>query len=171
MTDSAPRSATNEIKVKEAHEAFIRWQEATRTHLGHTVNLILTLTTAAVGFAINLVVGGRTPPAYLDKCALFYSLIALILGAAIGLAANYSRLLDFRWTARAARGREMHARLELKENLSAKQQTRAEDREKYSNCAETFGKVTWWLLFFQLLTFLLGIIFLALSVRSSYWTG
>jgi hypothetical protein len=168
MTDSAPRSATNET-IKEAHEAFVRWQEITRTQLGYTINLILTLTTAALGFAIGLVFGGRTPPAPLDNCALFYSLVTLLLAAALGLAANYSRMWDFRWTTRAARGREMQARLELKEELKPKQQARARDRERYSNCAETLGKVTWWLLLCQLLTFLAGIVLLAGSVRSSLW--
>jgi hypothetical protein len=169
MTDSSPRSATNEIKVKEAHEAFVHWQEVTSTQLGHTINLVLTLTTAAVGFAINLVLGRRTPPLSLDRCAFFWSLISLISAVLIGLAANYCRMLDFRWTTRAARGREMHARSELREALSEKQLARAQDREKYSNCAEAFGKVTWRLLFFQLLSFLLGVALLALAVRSSYW--
>lgn len=169
MTDSAPRSATDEIKIKEAHEAFVRWQEITRVQLGHTINLILTLTTAAVGFAISLVLAGRAAPALLDKCALFCSLVTLILAAALGLAANYSRLWDFRWTTRAARGREMQERLELKEDLKTKQQARARDREKYGNCAEALGKVTWWLLLCQLLTFLAGVVLLAGSVRSSFW--
>jgi hypothetical protein len=169
MTDSAPRSATNEIKMREAHEAFVRWQEITRTQLGHTINLILTLTTAALGFALTLALGERTPPAHLDKCGLFYSLVTLIAAAAIGLAANYSRMLDFRWTARAARCREMQARIELKELLTDKQQARARDREKYSNCAESWGKVTWRLLLFQLLAFLAGIALLAWSVWSTCW--
>jgi hypothetical protein len=39
---------------KPAHNAFVQWQEVTRKHLGDTVNLILTLTTAAVGFLADL---------------------------------------------------------------------------------------------------------------------
>jgi hypothetical protein len=170
MNDVTPESEREHLKQK-AHEAFIRWQETTGKQLGHTINLILTLTTAALGFEVNLALVKNTSPPYLNPCAFFLSLLALTFSAAFGLAANYSRLWDFRWTTRAARGNEMHARQELNEDLTEKQKTRAQDREKYSNYAELVGKVTWWLVLLQFLAFLAGIATLAWSVRHSYWPG
>jgi hypothetical protein len=171
MGDPLPASAMNLRKVEEEHNAFIRWQEVSRAQLGYTINLVLTLTTATAGFAVNLVANGKTVPDSIDRYALGYSLSALMAAVAIGLGANYSRLWDFRWTTRAARGREMQVRIELNEDPTPKQKARARDREKYSNWAETLGKVTWWLLLFQLLAFFVGVIFLAWSVRHNYWRG
>ena len=158
-----------EQRKEKAHGAFIRWQETTGKHLGHTVNLVLTLTTAALAFDVNLAIDRRTPPLPLEPCALLSSLSLLMLATAFGLAANYSRLWDFRWTTRAARGNEMHARQELNEELNEKQKVQLCDREKYSDYAELVGKVTWWLLLLQLLAFLGGIAALAWSARHNYW--
>ena len=54
----------SEKKEEKAHDAFIRWQQATLTHLGHTINLIFVLTTAAFGFAVNLAVNGKITPLF-----------------------------------------------------------------------------------------------------------
>src|SRR5260370_16762258 len=98
---------------RETHNAFLRWQEVRIKHFGYTVNLVLTLTTATLGFAVNLVADNKIAPTK-DFVA---SLVFLGLAMLVGLLTNYSRLLDFRHSATAARGRELHARETKRETL------------------------------------------------------
>lgn len=88
---------------KDARESYVRWQKVTGGQLGSVVKLVLTLTTAAIAFGANLVAKRATG----TPVGGFYvtSLIILIAAAAVGLLVNVTRLMDFRWTTRAARMR------------------------------------------------------------------
>lgn len=116
--------------IGKAHDAFLRWQEVRIKHLGHVVNLVLTLSTATLGFEVNLVVERKIAP---TSC--FIASLTLV-GFAIfmGLLTNWSRLQDFRYTAKAARGRELNARSLAGEMLDEEAlrtaSARLADREK-----------------------------------------
>src|SRR5690242_4133278 len=108
-------TAAQQKRVEEAHAAFLRWQEVRIAHLGHVVNLVLTLTTASLGFGVKLIVD---KPSLTANRSLYYSLLILIVAIAAGLLTNYCRLLDSRNTANAARARELKKRQEAGERLS-----------------------------------------------------
>jgi len=93
------------IDHAEDHDAFLRWQEERRTQLGHVVNLVLTLTTATLGFAVMLVVDKRITSVSPGNRAFFWSVILLLVAIATGLLVEMSRLFDVRYTAQAARDR------------------------------------------------------------------
>ena len=151
MTDQ--EQADKKVEAKEAHAAFLRWQEVRRTQLGHVVNFVLTLTTATLGFLVSLIVQRKITPGSPGGCAFLFSGVSLLGAVSVGLAAEVSRLWDFRHTCRAARGREMQQRLAAGENLTAAEQVHAQNYEKHSDAADRWGKCTWYLLYTQLMTF------------------
>jgi hypothetical protein len=154
---------------REAHDSFLRWQEVRITHFGHTANVVLTLTTAALGFLVNLVVEKRialpTPSASLSVIA---SVGAFLLAIGAGLYANWSRLQDFRYTAKAARGRELYERDLAGETLNEKDRHRASNRDAYREVADCHGKCSWILLRIQLWTFVIGGVLLTVGVMKGY---
>ncbi|MBZ5704377.1 MAG: hypothetical protein LAN63_03430 [Acidobacteriia bacterium] len=159
----------SEKKEEKAHDAFIRWQQATLTHLGHTINLIFVLTTAAFGFAVNLAVNGKITPSSPGQCAFLWSAGLLATAMVAGLSASFSRLWDFRHTAQVARGREMQARADAGKGLSAKEQAQAQNLNCHREAAGCWGRFTWWLLCLQSLGFFFGVFLLAYAVRRACW--
>jgi len=79
-------------------------QKITGDQLGSVINLVLTLTGAAIGFGANLLVKRKAGAAIAWYVA---SMVFLIAAALAGLCVNLTRLLDFRWTTRAARLRQL----------------------------------------------------------------
>lgn len=153
------------------HEAFLRWQDIRRTQFTYTVNLVLTLTTATLAFAINLIVEQKIKPTSPGKDALSYSLGFLLVAVAAGLACNLSRLFDFRYSAKAARSREMEARRVAGETLTDAEKVQAKDGSRHSKLADCLGISTWCLLVAQLTAFFVGVLLLSDSVRQTYWAG
>jgi hypothetical protein len=152
------------------HDAFVRWQHIRRTHFSHTVNLVLTLSIASLGFAVNLMVTQKITPTSLGKESLSYSLGFLLVAVFVGLATNVSRLVDFRYSAKAARGREMKARAEAGTVLTDDQKSQAKDAVKHGNWAGCLGVISWCLLIAQLTAFFVGVLLLACSVRQTFWS-
>ena len=153
--------------VDEARDANSRWQEVRRTQLGHVVNIVLTFSTASLAFGVKMIVDRLALPV---PKLLFYSLAVLLLAIFFGLSTNLTRLLDFRYTARAARGRWLALRQQAKteglaeEGLTVKETKNADNRHKFSDWANRLGKWTWYLFFAQLLFFLAGIVLLVFAV-------
>src|SRR5690348_3222078 len=85
--------------AKDSGEGFVRWQTITRDQLGSVIKLVLGLTTVSIGFGANLLVK-RTQAAPFGW--LVISMLVLVVAAAVGVSVNITRLLDFRWTTRAA---------------------------------------------------------------------
>lgn len=85
---------------RSSHDAFVRWQQVSREQLGNTVNLVLTLTTAAIAFVADLAIKKDLAPTPTRRCEIMG---ALGLAPVLGILVNVTRLLDFRWTTRAAR--------------------------------------------------------------------
>jgi hypothetical protein len=145
---------------EEAHASYLRWQEIALKQMGYTLNLVLTLTTASLGFGVNLLAGGKVPRTGPGSWVFRGSLIILVAAVAFGLLANCSRLLDFRYTRRAARHREKLARAVHQNDLQAAARHEAE-HDKYDCYSEALGKCTWVLLAFQSVGFALGVLLLA----------
>lgn len=169
VASSETERGHNERSAEKAHDAFVRWQQLTVAHLGHTINLILTLTTAAFGFVISLAINDKISPGSPGNCAFLWSAGFLVAAIAVGLFANFSRLLNFRRTAQVARGREMQALANTGKNLTVKQQTQAEQRDGLRKAADWWGNLTWWLLRFQTAGFVLGVGLLSYAVWLNYW--
>jgi hypothetical protein len=100
---------------KEARGSYVRWQKVTGNQLGSTVKLVLTLTTGSLAFGADLLFKRN---AGAPVCWYVASITILILAAAAGLAVNATRLMDFRWTTRAARMRQLRAGLRPVEQFS-----------------------------------------------------
>lgn len=168
MTDDRPPAQVADERTPEeirAHDAFVRWQHARHTQFGNLVNVVLTLTTAALGFGVNLLVGQKIPRNC--GCTVFnLSLIILFAAVALGLVINWSRLQDLRETAKAARKRELEAEAKREGKPESKQSLRTE-RKKASLRAEWWGKVSYWLLFLQCASFFLGAVLLVVSLWST----
>src|SRR5271165_5266279 len=84
---------------------FVRWQSITITQLGYTINVVLSLSTASLGFAF---VSVRQSDFELGKAKLPFDMSLFLLFASIvcGIWCSVNRLCDFRITARIARRSE-----------------------------------------------------------------
>lgn len=89
-------------------ESFIRWQGRTIEQMGFTINVLLILSTGAMGFIISILL-------HLDKCRSPVEFIILFNGAFLfafsilfGCICSINRLSSFRITAQIARSREKH---------------------------------------------------------------
>ena len=143
--------------MAQADGSSIRWQATTIAQLGYAVNLTLTLATASLGFALNVVRDKDYAPTCWGKC--FWMGSAVLLGAsiALGVWCVLNRLRDFRQTTRTARCREGVGKAETDGGLD---HLRAENRR--------LGKRTWTLFFLQIATFCAGALFLAASFVADF---
>jgi hypothetical protein len=142
--------------------SFVRWQANTQNQLGYAIGLILSLSTASLGFAVIRLEG------LLDSkhcAALFFlalSIIALVASEAAAIACTINRLLDFRKTARIARDREDWVR----ENLPA---TEISERLKERRAGtKKLGETTWNLFWWQIGTFAVGIAALLIGIAFEF---
>src|SRR5437667_10716279 len=84
-------------------ERFIRWQKLAIDQLGFTLNFILTLTIAAVGYIFALLKDKEFIPSPYAKYSLILSLVSLAIAAICGMACTINRLRDVQGTARRLR--------------------------------------------------------------------
>jgi hypothetical protein len=164
MNDGAHSTNSEE----RAHDAFLRWQETRRKQLGDTVNLVLTLTVASLGFGLNLIVSDKAPHFLPRTCVFSFSLFSLSAASLLGLLINYSRLQDFRYSAKAARELELAARAKTEGNEEGAKKHH-QDHVKFSDLADRQGQ-TWTrlLVYAQLISFGVGITLLAGYIWWSY---
>ena len=120
-------------------ESFIRWQEITRTQFSYTINLIIALSTASLGFCINLLYNDNFTLYCCCKKYFFIGCILLLLSVGLGIAVVISRLFDFRVTTQIAKDRG---------------QTSVDEQREES---KQYGILTWILFGSQVITFLTGI--------------
>ena len=154
---------------KEAHDAFVRWQEVRRVQLGHVVNLVLVLSTAALGFGLKLLIAGTLPAncprgyVFAVRTTVVISMVLLVLAIGFALLADWTRLLDLRYTAKAARSREKRAESTINEKLKEAEKFNSEHQE-FKNRASCLGRWTWGLLISELIAFFFGAILLAFGL-------
>ena len=101
--DSDSKEANREDTPVANRERFVRWQQIAIAQLGYTLNLILTLTIAALGYVFALLKDSDFKPGTSAKCALLLAVISLAIAGLSGLACVLNRLQDFQGTARRVR--------------------------------------------------------------------
>lgn len=130
--------------------SFIRWQSTTIAQLTYSVNLILGLAVAALGFQVTLLLNEKFVPMGWQKCVFGISMLALLLSIALGIWCVINRLRDFRATTKAA---------------SLREYGRTEDEIRpYRDLYTKLGETTWALFCWQIGTFGVGILFAVLQL-------
>ena len=97
-------------------DSYTRWQNIRITQFGFANNLIMGLSMAVLGFAINFVNGEETALNELQKIAFWLGCSLSVLSVGLGLRVALSRLEDFRLTARIARKRERNVQEGIEED-------------------------------------------------------
>ena len=87
-------------------ESFVRWQGITITQLTYSVNMVLGLSTASLGFDVTLLMNKEFVPESWQQFMFAAAFLALLLSIAIGIWCIVNRLLDFRLTMWATRDRD-----------------------------------------------------------------
>lgn len=137
----------------EPKGSFVRWQSITIAQLTYSVNLILGLAVAALGFQVALLLNEQFHPSGWQKCAFGASMFTLLLSIGLGIWCVINRLRDFRATTRAARLRE---------------KGRPDDEiQPYRDLYEKLSEKTWGLFWWQIGTFGVGTVFTVLAVWAS----
>ena len=136
------------------NESFIRWQSITITQLGYTINLILTLTLASLGFGTALLINQNFIPTGGGKVTFLLSMLALIISVILGVICIINRLKDFRKTAKIAK-------LRGKPN-----------QESYVNelrlSTKKLGANTWIFFYWQVGFLFLGVALLIVTIGLTY---
>lgn len=132
--------------------------------MGYTVNLILILAVASLGFAFSALRG-----IHISGCctSMLFILVLLILALStlIGIACAVTRLIDFRKTARIAR---------IREYLEQREKTRPEINRALRcerQCVKALDRWVWHCFAYQVGTFLLGELLLGITFLIIYRTN
>lgn len=134
-------------------DSFIRWQAVTIEQFTYAVNLVLGLSTAALAFQVSTLLNQGFNPVSWHKCVFLLSLIALLASSGLGIWCVINRLRSFRATARVARMREQgKSEIEMEP-----------ERTLYRKLDEK----TWWLFWWQIGMFGVGIFLLVFGIASS----
>lgn len=145
--DDDSKDETQQDELAANAERFVRWQQISIAQLGYTLNLVLTFTIAAIGYAFSLLKDNDFKPPCSARCALLFALISLAIAAISGLACVLNRLRDFQGTAR---------RVRRKPNAPSSRELRV------------MGSRTYRLFYAQLLFCFLGISALAVALLLTY---
>jgi hypothetical protein len=138
---------------KKNRESSIRWQGRTIEQFGYSLNLILGLSVAGIGYESTLFLNKELERSGWQNCLLAISLIALVLSTAVALWCVVSRLRNFRATAETARRREDGVSpVELK------------PLRKISN---DLGEFTWTLFWWQIWSFAVGVLLLVVVLAGA----
>ena len=149
--------------LKSLNDRFVRWQEKQIALLTFSINLLFTISVAAIGLIIN----NFDKPLFKDKLAWGYSLpqtVAFIItvSAILGIVALFCRLFDFRLTKTIVRKRTLLFKVKNKikyEHSKALTEKEIEDKIKNLNCWTNFlGGATWVFFIFQTVFFLTAIL-------------
>ena len=140
----------------EGNGSFLRWQNITQTQLGYTIGLILSLTTASLGFAVVLLRRLLNPLECAASVFVALSIVVLVISGVIAIICTINRLCDFRQTTAIARDRENWQRA----NESGIE-GRLHDRRVETN---RLGKRTWNLFWWQIGTFAFGVGILLIGI-------
>ena len=161
---SDDRSMRNRVSEKTEDEArreldrqsYIRWQEITRTQVTFTVNVVLGLAVAALGFGVKVMIDSNTLRFSCVRSLFYSGLALLLLSITFALVISWNRLFDFRYSQLAARARWKKL---------------AQEYETYHTRAAKHTPWTWRLLPLQLITFALGILLISVSLWILFGNG
>jgi hypothetical protein len=138
------------MRREEQKGSFVRWQSITIAQFTYSLNLILGLAVAALGFQVGLLLNEQFHPAGWQKCAFGAAILMLFLSIGLGIWCIINRLRDFRATMQAARLRE---RREPDDSI-----------KPYRDLYEKLGERTWSLFWWQIGTFGVGLVFTVLAM-------
>jgi hypothetical protein len=124
-----------------------RWRKIAIDQFGYALNLLLTLTVAAVAYWFALLRDQAFLPSSTAKGWMIASLVALTFAALFGLVCVLNRLLDFRGTAQRA---------------SEKPEAPTRDELRWR------GRVTWALLYAELIGFSVGMVTIAIALLLTF---
>jgi hypothetical protein len=141
------------MSKEEPKGSFVRWQSTTIAQLTYSINLILGLATAALGFQIALLLNQSFQPVGWQKCAFGISMLMLLLSIGMGIWCVINRLQDFRVTTKVARLRETRKS--------------ADEIQLYRESYKELGSNTWSLFWWQIGAFSAGIVCTVLAVGAS----
>jgi hypothetical protein len=133
---------------------FVRWQAVLREHVTFLNGLLLTITIGIIGFLISLL--GKSDFKLIHYQKIFFSigLIISFFSAIVGITASISRLFDFRATVN-----------KIKNEIGGVKRTELGDLKILMNL---FGKTTWTLFYWQIITLLLSVLSLAICFLQIY---
>ncbi|OGA53411.1 MAG: hypothetical protein A3F74_05735 [Betaproteobacteria bacterium RIFCSPLOWO2_12_FULL_62_58] len=137
-----------------SRERFVRWQSQSISQLSFSINLLLGLAVAALGFGVALLRDNTFAPGGIDKWLFIYSVIALACGVLFGVGATVTRLIDFRATAGKIREEEKGGQSGVV--------------SRFEKQARVYGSATWRLFWFLTFSFASGVICLAYTVFAVY---
>lgn len=144
----------NAEERKERENALQRYEEARRNHLGRAINLVFGLATAAAGFCVSHICAKDSqfsrPGSYYFVSATCVFLI--VVGVSIG--ATWTRLRDFRLTAKTIR-RELEA-------------AEKSELDQLRSTTHKLGQWTWALFYGQLGAFAVAVVLLAIALVYLY---
>lgn len=151
--------------LKSLNERFARWQEKQIALLTFSINLLFTISVAAIGLIIN----NFDNPLFKDKLVCNYSLpqtvaFLITISAILGILALFCRLFDFRLTKTTVRKRTFL--FKVKNNIKydhCKELTQKELKIKIKNltCWTKFlGGATWCFFILQAVIFVTALILL-----------
>lgn len=149
--------------LKSLNERFVRWQEKQIALLTFSINLVFTLSLAAIGLIIN----NFNSCLYKDKSLYGHSLpksIAFIItiSAILGIVALICRLIDFRLTKNTIRKRTLLFKVKNKINYEhCKELIQSELEYEIENLTcwtKYLGCATWFFFILQTVIFLIAIL-------------
>jgi hypothetical protein len=129
-----------------ANENYIRWQANTIAQLGNCINILLVLGMAIFGFYFDAIISKKFGVLGCETYLLRAGLTFIGFSILFGVAAHFTRVLDFRKTSKIA-------------SLSENDQD-AKLIESFRISAKNLGKITWGFVWSQLMVFCTGIILL-----------
>lgn len=133
--------------TKKEPDRSIRWQKTAVDQLSYTLNLLFTLTIAALGYIFALLRDKDFVPGSSAKGSLLLSLVVLMFAALCGFTCILNRLRDFRGTAQRAKGSE---------DPPSRDELRG------------VGRVTWALFYTHCISFGLGVAALLVALILTY---
>ena len=128
-------------------DAPIRWQNIAIAQLGYTVNLVLALTVATLGFEINLLTQ-KNELTEIEKWVFLAAGIFLSGAFVIGLLCVINRLRDFRIT----------------RNLAKESKGLSIEIDKMRKHSEWLGRLSWIFFWFQMVAFGLGVVSMTIGL-------
>lgn len=140
---------------EEKMDALKRYEQARREHLGGAINLVFGLSAAATGFCLSRITDKDSHFTYPGSYFFVLACMIFIFTVGICITSTWTRLRDFRLTARMLRR-------ELRGADSA-------ELKRLDDTADCLGRWTWRLFYAQLVTFALGVVVLAVALSLLYY--
>lgn len=137
-----------------SNDRFVRWQSVLRDHVSFVNNLFLTISVAIVGFLISILSEKDFYPHCGQKTLFTIGLITIFISIICGFILTISRLVDFRTTLG-----------KIKSEINNSSQEVLKDQKE---SMILYGSVTWFFLYSQIVTLIVGSIFLAITFCSIY---